>query len=43
MQVKKAVWVTDMEADIVLNSKSEWHLAPTVRVIPVTGILGEQE
>ena len=38
-----AVRVSAMKADMVLNSKSEWHQAPLIRVIPVSGLLGEQE
>ena len=42
-QVNEAVRVSAMKADMVLNSKSEWHQAPLIRVIPVSGLLGEQE
>ena len=31
------------KADCVLNSKAEFHQAPLVRVIPVTGLVEEQE
>ena len=30
-------------ADCVMNSKAEFHQAPLVRVVPVTGLLEEQE
>ena len=31
------------KADCVMNSKAEFHQAPLVRVVPVTGLLEEQE
>ena len=43
MQVNEAVRVTDSRADVILNSKNEFHQAPIVRVIVASGLHGEQE
>ena len=42
-QVNEAVRIGMSKADCVLNSKSEFHQAPLVRVVPVTGLIEEQE
>ena len=42
-QVNEAVRIEMSTADCVMNSKAEFHQAPLVRVIPVTGLLEEQE
>ena len=42
----EAVRITSSEAEIIMNSKSEWHQAPIVRVVPTTGLQvgqGEEE
>ena len=42
-QVNEAVRIEMSTADCVLNSKAEFHQAPLVRVVPVTGLMEEQE
>ena len=41
-QVNEAVRILMSEADCVMNSKSEFHQSPLVRVVAVTGMLEEQ-
>ena len=41
-QVHEAVRITRKEAEIILNSKSEFHQAPLVRVVATTGLQEEQ-
>ena len=41
-QTNEAVRITGSKAEMVLNSKSEWHQTPLVRVIPVTGLMNDQ-
>ena len=41
-QVNEAVRIVIMNADCVMNSKSEWHQAPLVRIIPVSGLTEDQ-
>ena len=41
-QVNEAVRIMISEAGCVMNSKSEFHQAPLVRVIPTSGLLEEQ-
>ena len=41
-QVNEAVQITSSKVDIVMNSKSEFHQAPIVRVIVATGLELEQ-
>ena len=41
-QCNEAVRITESKAEIVMNSKSEWHQAPIVRVIPTAGLLADQ-
>ena len=41
-QVNKAVRIEISTADCIMNSKAEWHQAPLVRVVPVTGLQEEQ-
>ena len=41
-QVHEAVRITRTEAEIILNSKSEFHQAPLVRVVSTTGLQEEQ-
>ena len=42
-QVNEAVRIEMSTADCIMNSKAEFHQAPLVRVVPVTGLLEEQE
>ena len=42
-QVNEAVRIEMSTADCVMNSKAEFHQAPLIRVVPVTGLLEEQE
>ena len=37
-QVNEAVRIVITKAGCVMNSKSEWHQAPLVRIIPVSGL-----
>ena len=41
-QVNEAVRIEMSKADCVMNSKSEFHQAPLVRVVPVIGLVEEQ-
>ena len=41
-QVNEAVRIEMSRADCVMNSKSEFHQAPLVRVVPVNGLVEEQ-
>ena len=41
-QVNEAVRIFMSEADCVMNSKSEFHQSPLVRVAAVTGLLEEK-
>ena len=41
-QVNEAVRIILSRADCIMNSKSEWHQAPLVRIIPVSGLQEEQ-
>ena len=41
-QVNEAVRIEMSTADCVMNSKSEFHQAPLVRVVPVNGLVEEQ-
>ena len=41
-QVNEAVRIEMSMADCVMNSKSEFHQAPLVRVVPVNGLVEEQ-
>ena len=42
-QANEAVRIEMSTADCVMNSKAEFHQAPLIRVVPVTGLLEEQE
>ena len=42
-QVNEAVRIEMSTADCVMNSKAEFHQAPLVRLVPVTGLLEDQE
>ena len=41
-QINEAVRIIISKAECLLNSKSEWHQAPLVRVIPVSGLQEDQ-
>ena len=41
-QVNEAVRIIISKADCIMNSKTEFHQAPLVRIIPVTGLQEEQ-
>ena len=41
-QVSESVRIILTKADVVMNSKSEWHQAPLVRIIPMNGLQEEQ-
>ena len=41
-QVNEAVRIEMSKVDYVMNSKSEFHQAPLVRVVPVNGLVEEQ-
>ena len=41
-QVNEAVRIIILEAGCIMNSKSEFHQAPLVRVVPTPGLLEEQ-
>ena len=43
LEVNEAVRIEMSKADCVMNSKAEFHQAPLVRVVPVTGLLEDQE
>ena len=42
-QINEAVRIAQSEADLILNSKSEFHQAPLTRVVPVSGLTQDQE
>ena len=42
-QVNEAVRIEMSKADCLMNSKSEFHQAPLIRVVPVAGLQEEQE
>ena len=41
-QVNEAVRISSRQADILLNSKSEFHQAPLTRLLVFTGLHGDQ-
>ena len=41
-QVNESVRIIISKAECVMNSKSEWHQAPIVRIIPMSGLQEEQ-
>ena len=41
-QVDEAVRIVISRAECIMNSKSEWHQAPLVRIIPVSGLQEDQ-
>ena len=42
-QTNEAVRITLSRVEIIiLNSRNEWHQAPIVRIVPTTGIYGDQ-
>ena len=41
-QVNEAVRIIIAEADCIMNSKTEWHPAPLIRIIPVSVLQEEQ-
>ena len=41
-QVNEAVRISSSQADILLNSKSEFHQAPLTRLVAFTGLHGDQ-
>ena len=41
-QVNEAVRIVITKADCVMNSKSEWHQAPLIRILPMTGLQEDQ-
>ena len=41
-QVNEAVRIIISRAECIMNSKSEWHQAPLVRVIPMSGLQEDQ-
>ena len=41
-QVNEAVRIIISKAECIMNSKTEWHQAPLVRIIPVSGLQEEQ-
>ena len=41
-QVNEAVRIVISKAECIMNSKSEWHQAPLVRIIPVSGLQEDQ-
>ena len=41
-QINEAVRIIISKAECILNSKSEWHQAPLVRVIPMSGLQEDQ-
>ena len=42
-QMNENVRISQTTADIILNSRSEFHQAPIVRVVPVRGLISTQE
>ena len=41
-QVNEAVRSIILKADCIMNSKTEWHQAPLVTILPVSGLQEEQ-
>ena len=41
-QVNESVRISSSQADILLNSKSEFHQAPLTRLVAFTGLHGDQ-
>ena len=41
--MNEAVRIEMSKADCMMNSKSEFHQAPLIRVVPVAGLQEEQE
>ena len=41
-QVNEAVRISSNQADILLNSKNQFHQAPLTRLVAVTGLHGDQ-
>ena len=41
-QINEAVRITSSKADFVLNSRSEFHQAPIVRLVATNGLQAEQ-
>ena len=41
-QINEAVRITSSQADFIMNSKSEFHQAPIVRVVTTNGLQTEQ-
>ena len=41
-QVNEAVRIIISKAECILNSKSEWHQAPLVRIVPTSGLQEDQ-
>ena len=41
-QINEAVRITSSQADFIMNSKSEFHQAPIVRVVATNGLQSEQ-
>lgn len=42
-QINEGVRINQSKADIILNSKAEFHQTPLVRVVPVRGLQNDQE
>ena len=41
-QVNESVRISSSQADVLLNSKNEFHQAPLTRLIAFTGLHGDQ-
>ena len=41
-QITEAIRIAMSQTECVMNSKSEFHQAPLVRIIPVIGLVEEQ-
>ena len=41
-QVNEAVRIIISKAHCIMNSKTEWHQAPLVRIIPMSGLQEDQ-
>ena len=41
-QVNEAFIIIIAKAECILNSKSEWHQAPLVRIVPMSGLQEDQ-
>ena len=41
-QTNEAFRINSSRAQCIMNSKTEWHQAPLVRVIPMSGLQGDQ-